>query len=62
MPEVTTVRYDSGISFTRGIIAKTTGAFSITIDGSFRITNKGDAVLNQLVDKMAEAAVGHGAT
>ncbi len=46
------VRYDSGVSFTRGIIAKTTGAFSITIDGSFRITSKGDAVLNQLVDKI----------
>lgn len=48
------VRYDSGISFTRGIIAKTTGGFSITIDDTsrFRITSKGDAGLNQLVDKV----------
>lgn len=46
------VKYDSGVSFTRGSIAKTSGAFSIEIVGSFRVTSKGDAALNQLVDKV----------
>ena len=47
-------RYNSGVTFTLGGIAKTTGANSgsLTIDGSFSISGKGSASVGTVVNKV----------
>jgi hypothetical protein len=48
------VRYASGIQFTLGTIARTTGPNnnSVTIDGSFSIAGEGSATVGQVVSKV----------